>query len=159
MFIVRDCEHVRAPLERCFQLSTHLKLVAEALEMEMVPRDGFKTEGLVQGGDRINWYGWKFGLPHIHVSHIAKFQPPAYFQDTMEQGRFRRFEHDHHFSTVGAHTLIVDSVRFSMPLGPAGRLVGKYIVMPHVRKLLRTRLMMLKRIAESEEWKDYLLAS
>lgn len=158
MFLVRDCEHVKAPLERCFQLSTNLELVSDILEMEAKPGDDLRTDGLVRGGDRIHWYGWKWGLPHRHISRIARFEPSGFFQDVMEEGRFRRFEHDHHFSTVGDHTLMLDYVRFSMPLGFIGRLIGKYIVLPHVVRLMRMRLMLLKRIAESDDWQRYLVA-
>lgn len=156
MFLVRDCEHVNAPVERCFRLATNLALVADVLEMRTVAHKGFRTEGFVQEGDRVRWEGWKFGLPALHVSHISRFEPPGFFQDTMVQGRFKYFQHDHNFTRVGDHTLMLDYVRFSMPLGIAGRLAGRQIVMPHVVKLLRTRLTLLKRIAESDEWRRYL---
>jgi len=157
MFVIRDHAHVNAPIERCFRLSTNLELVADVLNMEPQPQKGFKASGLVEGGDRINWYGWKFGLPHVHVSRITRFEAPGFFQDTMERGRFKRFEHDHEFTQVGDHTLMIDYIRFAMPMGPLGKLVGKYIVLPHVVQLLRSRLAVLKRIAESEEeWKRYI---
>ena len=158
MFVVRDSEHVRAPLERCFQLATHLGLVSDVLQMEAQQGEGLRTAGLVKGGDRIHWYGRKWGVPHRHVSRITRFEPD-FFQDVMEQGRFKRFEHDHHFTTVGEHTVMRDYVRFSMPFGVLGRLVGKYVVLPHVVRLLRMRLMLLKRIAESDDWRRYLAAS
>lgn len=156
MFVIRDHEHVNAPMDRCFQLSTNLQLVADVLAMEPQPDKGFKAAGMIESGDRINWYGWKFGLPHVHVSHITRFERPAFFQDSMERGRFKRFEHDHQFTQVGDHTLMVDYIRFSMPMGFLGRLVGKYVVLPHMVKLLRTRLAILKRIAEGEEWRKYI---
>jgi len=156
MFLVRDCEHVNAPIERCFRLSTHLGPTADVVEMKTVSREGARTEGLVGAGDRVVWYGWKFGLPHVHESKITAFDPPHFFKDTMERGRFRRFEHEHHFSEVDGHTLMLDYVRFSMPLGLVGRMVGRQVVMPHMVKLLRKRLMLLKRIAESDEWHKYL---
>jgi len=74
----------------------------------------------------------------------------------MERGRFKRFQHDHQFSEVDGHTLMVDYVRFSLPLGVAGRMVGRQVVMPHVVKLLRTRLRLLKSLAEGEEWRQYI---
>jgi hypothetical protein len=156
MFVVRDCEHVQAPIERCFQLATHLELVADVLGMKTLKQGGTRFEGLVEGGDHVVWYGWKFGLPHMHESVISRYESPTFFQDTMKRGRFKRFQHDHQFSEVDGHTLMVDYVRFSMPLGFAGRMVGRQIVVPHVAKLLRTRLQLLKRIAEGEEWRQYL---
>lgn len=53
---------------------------------------------------------------------------------------------------------MLDHVRFSMPLGLAGRLVGRQIVLPHVVKLVRARLLLVKRMAESDEWQRYLSA-
>jgi len=156
MFVVRDYEHVNAPIERCFQLATHLQLVSDVLGMKAVERNGARSEGLVAGGDRVVWYGWKFGLPHMHESVISRYDPPIFFQDTMERGRFKRFQHDHQFNEVGGHTLMVDYVRFSLPMGLAGRLVGRQIVVPHVVKLLRTRLLLLRRLAEGEGWRQYL---
>jgi len=47
-------------------------------------------------------------------------------------------------------------VRFSLPFGPAGRLVGKYIVMRHIRGLMQRRFQLLRRTAESDEWRKYL---
>jgi ligand-binding SRPBCC domain-containing protein len=156
MFVIRDCEHVNAPIERCFQLSTHLGLMADTVEMKPVRRAGTKIEGLLNAGDRAVWYGWKFGMPHVHESKITTFDPPNIFRDKMERGRFRRFEQEYNFSVVGGHTLMVGYVRFSMPLGLAGRIVGRRLVLPHMIKLLRARLMLLKRIAENNEWQRYL---
>jgi ligand-binding SRPBCC domain-containing protein len=130
--------------------------MAEVLEMEPMARQGLRREGLLERGDRVGWQGSKFGLPQMHVSRIARFEPAGFFQSVMEQGRFKRFEHDHSFNKVGDHTLMLDHVRFSMPLGLAGRLVGRQIVLPHVVKLVRARMLLLKRLAESDEWQRYL---
>lgn len=86
MFVVRDCEHVKAPTERCFRLSTHLGLMADVLEMQPMAREGLRSEGLLERGDRVGWQGRKFGLPQVHVSRVARFEPVAFFQSVMEQG-------------------------------------------------------------------------
>ena len=74
----------------------------------------------------------------------------------MGRGRFRTFQHDHRFQTVDGHTLLVDVVRFSLPFGPAGYLVGKRIMVPHVLALMHRRFALLKRIAEGSSWQRYL---
>jgi ligand-binding SRPBCC domain-containing protein len=124
--------------------------------MTTIAGKGLRTEGFMEPGDRIGWTGSKFGLPTRHVSRIARFEPPSFFREVMESGSFSRFEHDHHFTTVGDHTLVLDYIRFSMPLWLAGRVVGRQVVLPHVVDLLRTRLGLLKRLAEGEEWRKYL---
>ena len=74
----------------------------------------------------------------------------------MARGRFRRFQHDHTFTEIGGRTLLNDKVIFSMPFGWTGRLVGRYVVLPHVSRLLRLRLELLKRLAESDAWRNYI---
>jgi ligand-binding SRPBCC domain-containing protein len=75
----------------------------------------------------------------------------------MGRGRFATFQHDHHFSaTEDGGTLLQDELRFSMPFGAAGALVGAVIMVPHIEGLLRRRFALLKQLAEGDGWRDYL---
>jgi ligand-binding SRPBCC domain-containing protein len=153
MFVIKDNIHINAPIERCFLLSTNIDLVARSIHMKAV---GSKTSGLVTAGDHVEWRGWKFGLPQRHESVITQYDVPTFFQDVMASGRFRSFRHDHEFTEMDGRTLLKDIVRFSLPFGPAGKLVGKYILIPHIRNLIHKRFALIKHIAESEEWRKYL---
>jgi ligand-binding SRPBCC domain-containing protein len=153
MFTLRDSIVINAPIERCFRLSTSIEIVHQELGMTAVSG---RTSGLVTAGDTIRWQGWQLGFPNYHVSLISAFDPPTFFQDRMIAGRFRTFEHDHHFTKTPRGVLLSDEVRFAMPLGPLGRIVGRLILAPHIAGLLRRRFHLLKRIAESEEWCQYL---
>jgi ligand-binding SRPBCC domain-containing protein len=153
MYVIKDSVHIMAPIERCFLLSTSVDLVARSMGIRAVRG---KTSGLVEAGDRVEWRGWMLGLPHRHESVITKYDRPRYFQDSMARGRFRALLYDHEFTEIGGQVLLKDTVRFSLPLGAAGRLVGKYVVMPQIRGLMARRFALLKRVAESEEWRQYL---
>ena len=157
MFEVKDSVRVDAPLDRCFLLSTSIALVQQTLGLK--PVEG-KTSGLIVADDRLVWRGWKFGLPAMHETLITGYERPVFFEDTMGRGRFKFFQHQHHFagalSETGGPTLMSDVVRFSLPFGPLGRLVGRFILVPHVRNLVQRRFQLLKRIAESEDWHRYL---
>jgi ligand-binding SRPBCC domain-containing protein len=153
-FTLRDEMVVRAPVERCFLLSTSLEIVEITLKMR--PMRG-RTSGLILGGDKVRWEGWVFGLPQHHESLIGPFEPPVFFRDSMLTGRFAGFEHDHHFFDLGDGSVrLSDEVRFRMRLGWAGYLAGKWIVAPHVRRLLRKRFALLKELAEGDAWQKYL---
>lgn len=152
MFIVRDSKLVHAPIERCFSLSTNIALVQKELGMRPVAG---RTSGCVVGGDTVHWKGWQLGFPNFHVSLISAYDPPFHFQDRMLAGRFREFAHDHHFRQTPDGVLLEDEVRFTLPFGLPGRLVGSFILVPHVRKLVRGRFAMLKALAEGEGWRDY----
>lgn len=155
-FKLRDSLLVHAPIDRCFQLSCSLELVHEELGMNAV---GGKTGGLVLGGDVVRWEGWQLGMRHSHVSKISSYERPKFLQDTMLDGRFSTFQHDHHFREMDGNlpsTMLEDELRFSLPFGVLGRLVARTVMVPHIRKLMASRFARIKRIAESEDWRRYL---
>ena len=157
MFVLKDSTHIAAPLDRVFLLSCSLAIVERELGMHPVAGKGSsRNAGLVVGGDSIRWEGWQLGFWNYHVSVISAYEPYEFFQDTMTDGRFRFFQHDHYFIEIGGQVLLKDTVRFSLPFGWPGRLVGKKILVPHITGLLRRRFDLLKRIAESQEWREYL---
>ncbi len=154
MFTLRDQTVIKAPLDRCFLLSTSIAIVEK--ELGMHPVSG-RTSGLVTSGDKVLWKGWQLGLPQFHHSLISRFDPYTFFQDTMIAGRFKTFQHDHAFDAqTDGSILLADELRFSLPFGWLGSLVGRLIMVPHIRALMKRRFRLLKRIAETEEWRDYL---
>lgn len=153
-FALRDEIVVRAPIERCFLLSTSVEIVAQ--ELRMRPIRG-RTSGFVTGGDTVRWEGWRLGLPQFHESLIEQFELPVFFRDRMIAGRFASFEHGHNFSDRGdGSVLLRDEVRFTMPWGRAGDLIGQSVLVRDIRGLMKRRFARLKQIAESEEWRRYL---
>ncbi len=155
-FTLRDEIVVHAPAERCFQLSTCVDIVA--LELKMRPVQG-RTSGCVQDADTILWRGWQLGLPQYHKSLIEAHDAPRFFRDRMIAGRFAAFEHDHAFvPQPDGSMLLRDEVRFSMPWGWAGRLIGRWIMLPHIRGLMQRRFARLKRLAEGNAWRRFLPA-
>ena len=150
-FKLRDQIIVRAPIDRCFLLSTSIEIVER--ELRMHPVRG-RTRGLVVGGYTVRWEGWQMGLPQFHESLIEAFHPPTFFRDRMIAGRFRTFEHDHSFADrCDGTVLLSDELRFTMPWSFLGTMVGSLRLVPHIRGLMRRRFALLKRIAESEEWR------
>jgi ligand-binding SRPBCC domain-containing protein len=154
VFTLRDEVVVRAPLERCFLLSRSVEIVERELEMRPVAG---RTSGLVVGVDVIRWEGWQLGLPQFHESRIEEFRPLTFFRDRMIAGRFASFEHDHNFTDRGdGSVLLWDVLRFTMRWGRLGDILGRWVLVPHIRRLMRTRFTLLKEIAESEQWRRYL---
>jgi ligand-binding SRPBCC domain-containing protein len=157
LFVLRDEVIVHAPIDRCFQLSTSVEIVQR--ELHMRPVRG-RTRGLVIGGDTVLWQGLQFGLPQFHESRIEEFRPWAFFRDRMIAGRFRSFEHDHAFDLLPDGSVRMrDEIRFAMRWGWFGTVLGYLLLKPHIRRLLRRRFRLLKQIAESEEWRQFLLGA
>jgi hypothetical protein len=153
-FTLQDAVAVHAPIERCFQLTCSLALVREELGMDAVHG---RTDGLVDHGDTVRWEGWQLGMKHFHVSHISGYDRPVFMQDRMLDGRFKTFQHDHHLRELGhGATELKDELRFSLPFGVAGRIVGRYVMVPHILRLMKKRFARIKRIAEGDDWRRYL---
>jgi ligand-binding SRPBCC domain-containing protein len=146
---------IHAPIERCFALSTHLAIVER--ELGMHPVEG-RTGGLVMAGDTVRWEGIQLGFFNYHVSLIVPetWNLPYFFQDRMIAGRFRNFEHNHRLLETTRGTFLDDEIRFTMPLGWPGWLIGRVILVPHILGLMRRRFNLLKRIAETDEWRNYI---
>jgi ligand-binding SRPBCC domain-containing protein len=153
MFTISDSVHINAPIERCFMLSTNIELVGRTLGMK--PIEG-KTRGTIAAGDKLLWAGWKFGFPQMHETLITRYESPVFFQDTMGRGRFKRFQHDHHLFYIDGRTVLNDKIRFTLPLSWAGRIVARTILVPYISRVLRRRMKLLKKVAESQEWRKYL---
>jgi ligand-binding SRPBCC domain-containing protein len=154
MFTISDSIFINAPIDRCFLLSTNVELVGRTLGMK--PLEG-KTSGLIVADDRLLWAGWKFGFPQMHESYVTRYERPAFFQDTMGRGRFKRYQHDHYFYEMDERTVLNDKIRFTMPLGFVGRLVGQFVLVPYLSRRLRRRLVLLRKVAENRnEWEKYL---
>src|ERR1700733_1446098 len=102
MFTIGDSIFIKAPIERCFLLSTNVELVGRTYGMK--PIEG-KTKGMVEADDKLLWAGWKFGFPQMHESVISQYEKPSFFQDTMTRERFKRYQHDHYFYEMDGRTV------------------------------------------------------
>ncbi len=155
MFTLRDSILIHAPIDRVFALSRSVAIVERELGMRPVAG---RTSGLVNPGETIHWQGMQLGFPNFHTSLIVPetWEPPHFFQDRMIAGRFQSFEHDHHLIETPEGTRLDDEVRFTMKLRWGGALTGSFIVAPHIRGLMRRRFHLLKRLAETDEWRQYI---
>jgi len=178
-FTVQESVLIHAPIDRLFQLSTHLALVQQTLGMKPIDTGAPSgiTNGHVVANSRVVWRGWKFGLPTQHHSLITAFILPhehvasvghpeitaeAFFQDTQERGRFAFFQHDHHFSEFTdrvsgeLNTELRDEVHFTLPFGPPGQVAAILLLKPYIRRKCRKRFALLKELAEGEGWRQFV---
>lgn len=153
-FTLRVTTTVAAPIDRCFLLTCAIALVEQ--ELGLRPVSG-RTNGFVIAGDTVRWEGWQLGLRHHHVSLISGYQRPVFMQDTMLEGRFQSFQHDHHLRELpDGLTELHDEIRFRLPFGVLGRVVGRYILVPHILGLMHSRFQRIGRIVTSDAWQRYL---
>ena len=156
MNTIRLATWINAPVERCFQLSLSIDLhVASASSTAEQAVSGV-TSGLIGEGETVTFQARHLGRRRSHTSRIEMLRPNSYFRDVMVAGCFRHFEHDHYFATMDDGTRIRDEIRFSLPWGSLGRLASRMYVRRYLVGFLAERNAFLKRVAESEDWRQYL---
>lgn len=65
-------------------------------------------------------------------------------------------QHDHWLEESQGRTVMRDRFEFVAPLGPLGCVVEKLFLTAYMRRFLLERNAILKRTAESDEWRQYL---
>ena len=140
---------VQSSQERCFDaardLDLHVSSMAHTAERAVAGR----TSGLIELGEQVTWEARHFGIRQRFTSQITVFDRPRHFQDSMIEGAFRSFVHDHYFDTVQGSTLIRDVLTFSSPLGPLGMVVDKLVMAAYLRRLLTARNALIKQVLEA----------
>jgi ligand-binding SRPBCC domain-containing protein len=151
METIRMATWIDAPVERCFLLSLSIDLHAASGRLTRKRTVGGATTGLIREGETVTLPGHRFGLLR-HTSRIDVLRPYSYFRDVMVAGAFRHFVHEHHFATMNDGTRIRDEIRFSSWWGPLGRILARR----RLKAFLMERSAVIKRVAESEQWRRYL---
>ena len=149
---------VRAPAERCFDLSrsidVHLHTSADTGEEVVGPI----TSGLLGLHDEVTWRARHLGVRQHLTSRITAFDRPAHFRDSMVRGAFARFDHDHWFDTAEGGTLMRERFDFTAPLGILGRIAERAFLTAYMRRFLAHRMDIIRRVAESDDWRRFLPA-
>ncbi len=151
---------IKAPLERCFDLSRSIEVHLLGTEQTGEQAVGGVTSGLIGPGEFVRWRATHLGVKQHLTSRITAYDRPSYFQDTMTQGAFRSMRHDHFFHALSSEeTEMKDLFVFAAPLPVLGLLAEKLVLRRYMRDLLTRRNEILRQVAESEQWKALLPAS
>ena len=159
MVTLEEITVIRAPIDRCFDLarSVEVHLAGNVHFGEQAIAQGGVASGLVGLSEEVTWRARHLGVRQNLTSRITAMARPAYFQDTMVSGAFRSMQHDHYFRVLGdGLTEMRDVFRFAAPLPVLGRIAEILLLRRYMSALLRERNMVLKQIAESDEWQRYL---
>jgi hypothetical protein len=114
--------------------------------------------GLIGMGESVTWEATHFGITQKLTSKINAFERPKHFRDSMVKGTFRRFDHDHFFEQSGDQTLMKDVFDYDLPLGILGKIADALFLEKYMREMLAGRNRLIKKIAESDDWRKFLKA-
>ena len=140
---------IAAPIQRCFDLARSIDLHVDSMRHTGERAVAGRTSGLIELGESVTWEAKHLGVRQRLTSRITAFEPHTYFQDTMTDGAFASFVHDHFFRSSGpGETVMRDVVAFRSPLGVVGQAVDQLIIKRYLAKLLSGRQLAVKNAAE-----------
>jgi ligand-binding SRPBCC domain-containing protein len=156
MPIIELTTEIRAPVERVFDLARsidlHVKTVSGTDERAVCG----VTTGLIGPDQEVTWEARHFGLLQRLTVRITECDRPRRFCDSMVRGAFRRLDHEHLFEARGDITRMVDKFDFSSPMGILGRIGDRLFLTNYLKKLLIKRGEIIKTVAETGEWRQFL---
>lgn len=146
---------VNAPIERVFDLARCIDLHEESMSQTNEKAIGGVTKGLINFDETVTWQATHFGFRQKLTSKITAFDRPHHFRDEMLMGAFKSFKHDHFFIEKDGKVLMKDVFDYTSPLGFLGNIADALFLESYMRELLTNRNLLIKRIAESEEWRKF----
>jgi ligand-binding SRPBCC domain-containing protein len=154
--VIRLWTSITAPPERVFDLARSIDAHQQSAEGTRERAVAGVTHGFIGMGQEVTWEACHFGIKQRLTVRITQFERPARFQDVMVSGAFKSMKHDHEFIAEPPGTLMVDRFEFESPIGVLGRMVDRLFLHGYLRRFLVRRNEILKKLAESEDWKEYL---
>ena len=150
---------INAPIERVFDLARCIDLHEETMSKSGEKAIAGVTKGLINLGETVTWQATHFGVRQKLTSKITEYDRPFHFQDVMVKGAFKRFTHDHFFEPQGEAVLMKDVFDYTSPLWIFGKIADALVLEKYMRNLLTERNLLIKKIAESERWRQFLLTT
>ena len=151
MPVITIVTQIHASIELCFDLARSVEIhVRSTTETNERPVAGVMS-GFIGPGQEVTWEATHFHVRQRLTSRITAFHRPHSFRDSQVRGIFRRFDHDHLFSTEMGVTVMADVFDYDAPLGLLGKLVDVLFLERYMRKLLQERASVIKAAAEAGE--------
>lgn len=142
---------INASPEQCFDLSrdAEVHLLSTRHTNERVVEG--RASGLFELGDNVTWEAVHLGVKQKLSSKITKFDPPLFFEDTMQKGAFASMRHEHHFEETNDGTLMTDIFEYEVPLGWLGKIFNQVYLRRYMTQLLTSRNTCIKELAEKNK--------
>jgi ligand-binding SRPBCC domain-containing protein len=140
MHRVVSTQNVPITVEKAWQFfatPVNLKKVTPP-KMQMKMLDDF--EGEMYEGQIIRYKVAPLaGISLPWASEITRIKKHQYFVDSMLEGPFSIWHHQHHFSPISGGTQIKDVVHYKVPLGILGELFHPLLVKKNVAEIFEYR--------------------
>lgn len=142
----RNVQFIDKPTDEVFEFFQRKDCLEQITPPSLHLRKIFQSNNNMNPGTKLRYRLTPHKIPISWEIEILNWQPGKGFVDFQRKGPFQVWYHNHLFLSVVEGTLVIDEVKFRIPLGLLGDLFGKNIVDKDVKKLFSYRT---QRIADS----------
>ncbi|WP_413587410.1 TIGR01777 family oxidoreductase [Bdellovibrio sp. HCB274] len=100
----------------------------------------------IEQGTLINYKLKIRGIPATWLTEIDEWKPPFRFVDNQKKGPYQLWHHTHEFKPFLGGTLMIDRVRYRLPLGYLGWLTASKFVRKDVEEIFKFRRSYIARM-------------
>ena len=147
---------IAAPAERVFDLSRSVSLHKYSMSRYDESIIDGTISGLMDKDQTVTWKARHLLKNRTIKVKISQLERPAYFLDEQVQGPFQMMKHEHYFKPIENGTIMIDQFWFEIPRGMLGRLINRLYLEKYMVRLLNERNEIIKKVAEGNQWKQYL---
>lgn len=79
---------------------------------------------------------------------IEEWSPQQYFVDTQLKGPYKLWHHTHTFESLNGGVQMTDKIRYEIPAGPIGHLLGGSFVKKDIEKIFMYRQEIISKTFE-----------
>lgn len=123
---------------------------------EEVPING-RINGLMNEGEEVTWKAKHLFKTRVLKVKLTSLKRPHSFTDEQLEGDFRFMKHEHVFKQIENGTIMIDLFQFETGYGFFGSLLNRFYLTRYLQSLLEERNRMIKQVAETAQWKNYLI--
>lgn len=157
MPLIKLTTFVKAPLERVFDLSRSIDLHKASMNRFNERPVAGRLSGLIEQGEEVTWQAKHLFKERTLSVRITALQAPHSFVDELVKGDFTAMKHEHYFKSCDNGTFIIDHFYFESPYGFIGTWFNRLYLTRYMQRMLEERNQMIKQVAESSQWKHYLV--
>jgi ligand-binding SRPBCC domain-containing protein len=147
---------IAAPQQRVFDL-------ARSVDVHKYSMTGYHEQivkgtmsGMMALNDEVTWKARHLFRERVLRVKITELKQPDYFADEQLEGDFKFMKHEHYFKPAENGTIMIDQLRYKTKKGWLGQLFSQFYLDKYMTRLLTERNHMIKKLAESNQWKQFL---
>lgn len=156
MPIIHLTTFIAAPQARVFDLSRSVDLHKYSMTDYAEKIIKGTVSGLMNLGDEVTWKARHLFKERVLAVKLTELKSPDYFADEQTEGDFALMKHEHYFKPAQNGTLMIDQFRFETKYGWLGSLFNQIYLEKYMTRLISERNETIKKIAESNQWKQFL---